>query len=244
MARKAKGSAAVRVNFKGVESRRTPAEGDYLMKVIEATKEKSGAGNDQITFISEITGGEYKGCKLYLHCPLLDNSLWKLAGFLTALGEEVPEDEYDIDLASLLEKEFVGVVHHETYNGRKQARLGDFCSKSEYSGTLPEDEDGGKKKKKDKKSKKDEKSPSGKKDKKPEPDKKSKKEEPPAKGKKDKKPKVEKIDGDDVKKLDEKGLKALIKKHELDVDLKAYKNLKKQAAAVCDALEEKDLLAD
>lgn len=150
MARKVAGKAGVvSVSFKGVESRRTPPEGDYPAKLIEAKKGKSGAGNDQIEFVSEISRGEYKGVKLYLYCPLTENSLWKLHGFLTALGEEVPDDDYDIDLPSLLEKEFVAIVHHETYNGKKQAKMNDFDSLENYTGDLAEDE--GKKSKKDKK---------------------------------------------------------------------------------------------
>jgi hypothetical protein len=248
-------AGVVNVNFKGVESRRTPPEGDYPAKVIEAKKGQSGAGNDQIEFVAEISRGEYKGSKLYLYCPLAENSLWKLHGFLTALGEEVPEEDYDIDLSELLEKEFVAIVHHETYNGKKQAKMGDFDSIENYTGELDEDDD--KKSKKDKKSGKDKKSKdddakSSKKDKAPKEDAKAdkkdksdgKKDKTEKGGKKDKKPKVEKYDADDVKAMDLKGLKGLIKKHELDVDVTDFKTLKKQAAAVVEALEGEDLIED
>lgn len=156
MARKAKKSKTnVKVNFKGVESRRTPPEGDYKCKVLEATNGTSGAGNDQIEFICEIAAGEYKGQKLYLYCPLQDNSLWKLHAFLTALGVDVPEDDMDIDLSELVDEEFMGVITHETYNGRKRAKLTDFDSIENYNGDADEedDEDDGKKSK-GKKSKK------------------------------------------------------------------------------------------
>jgi hypothetical protein len=158
MARRKKADkGSVKVNFKGVESRQTPPEGDYKVKVLELTTGQSANKNDQIEGTFEIAAGQYKGVKLYMYFPLQENSLWKLHAFLTALGEEVPEDEMDIDLSDLVDKEFVGVVTHETYNGRKRAKLTDFDSIDNYSGDDDEKDGKGKKgagKKDAKKSKK------------------------------------------------------------------------------------------
>jgi hypothetical protein len=141
MARSRKKTSSVKVNFKGVESRKTPPEGDYVMKVLEAKSDRGPSG-DMIAFVCEITKGEYKGVKGYLYCPLTENSLWKLHAFLTALGEEVPEDEMEIDLPELIDKEFVGVMTHEIYNGKKRAKLTDFDSLDNYDGEdTDEDED-------------------------------------------------------------------------------------------------------
>lgn len=231
-ARKTKGST-VKVNFKGVESRKNPAEGDYPMAVLEANSGQSGQGNDQIEFICEITAGEYKGFKGYLYCPLQENSLWKLHAFLTALGVEVPEDDMDIDLSDLIGKTFVGVITHETYNGKKRAKLTDFDSIENYSGDLAGDDEKSDKKK-DKKSKKDKDDDGAKSGK----DKKSEEEEKSSK--KDKKPK--KIAKADVEDMDEDELAALNKEHKLGVKFKD--KLKKDRAAVIEALDAKDLLDD
>jgi hypothetical protein len=134
MARRKAKSSSVKVNFKGVESRQTPAEGDYPFKVLEATSGKSANSNEQIEVVAEVFKGENKGFKGYIYFPLQENSLWKLHAFLTAIGEEVPEDEMDIDLSDLVDKEFVGVLTHETYNGRKRAKLTDFDSIDNYAG--------------------------------------------------------------------------------------------------------------
>lgn len=139
--RPAKSKTTVKVNFKGVESRRTPPEGDYICQVLEAKAGTSQGGNDQIEFICEVAKGEYKGTKLYFYCPLAENSLWKLHAFLTVLGEEVPEDEMDIDLSDLAEREFVGVLTHETYQGKKRAKLTDFDSVDNYKGDDAGDDD-------------------------------------------------------------------------------------------------------
>jgi hypothetical protein len=280
MARAASGSrrskkktGAVRVNFKGVETRSLPPEGDYLYKVTEGEQNESGNGNDQIALIAEQTQGEFKGHKGYLYFPLSENSLWKLAAFMTAVGMEVPQDEVDVDPADFIDKEFVGVIGHDTYNGRKQAKIMDFDSVENYTGELAGDEKKGKKKKKDKdagKDKADDKS--SKKDKK---DKGKSKDEPETKsskkdkdkssksdkggkdksakddakgGKKDKgkkKSKVEPIfESDDINGLSEKKLGKIIKEHELDVDLSDYKTDRKKAGAVIDALEAKGLMKD
>jgi hypothetical protein len=248
MARKPKSKTSIKVNFKGVESRRTPEEGDYPCKVLEATSEKSGAGNDQILFVCEISKGEYKGQKLYLYCPLQENSLWKLHAFLTALGVEVPEDDMDIDLSELIGEEFMGVLTHEVYNGRKRAKLTDFDSIENYSGK--DDDDEPKKGKKSKKSKDDGE------DEDDTPKKKGKKksadddDDEPKKGKKSKdkgkKSKKKTYDRDEVEDMDEDELEELLKEAGLDdeVDLDDYKKLPKKVAAVIAALEEAELLDD
>ncbi len=141
MARARKSKTNVKVNFKGVESRQTPSEGDYIVEVLEAKSGKSGNGNEQIEFALEIAKGKYKGTKLWLYCPLQENSLWKLHAFLTALGQEVPEDEMDIDLSELVGEQCVGVLTHEVYNGRKRAKMTDFDSVENYSGDADSDDD-------------------------------------------------------------------------------------------------------
>lgn len=141
MARARKSKTNVKVNFKGVESRQTPPEGDYIVEVLEAKSGKSGNGNEQIEFALEIAKGKYKSTKLWLYCPLQENSLWKLHAFLTALGQEVPEDEMDIDLSELVGEKCVGVLTHEVYNGRKRAKMTDFDSLENYSGDADSDDD-------------------------------------------------------------------------------------------------------
>lgn len=236
-----KKTGSVRVNFKDVESFNTPPEGDYRIKVIDAKSGVSSNKNDQIELVFEIAGGEHKGAKQYLYCPLQENSLWKLHSVLTSLGIDVPKDDFDIDLPDLIDREMAGVLTHETYNGKKKAKLTDWGPLSDYPDLA---EDDGKKSKKDKKKGKDEK-PSKKSSKKEEPveDKKADKKKPAKEEKSSKKDKVKKVSADDVNDMDEDELGALIKKAKLDVDIDG-KKLKKARAAVIDALETADLLDD
>ena len=220
-------TGTVKVNFKGVESRKTPKEGDYIVEVLEANSGKSANGNDQIEFVLEIAKGEYKGVKLWFYCPLQENSLWKLHAFLTALGEDVPEDEMEIDLSDLIGKQCVGVLTHETYNGKKRAKMTDFDTLDNYSGgdsSSDDDEDD------------DE-------DDKPK-NKKGAKEEP--KGKKKAEPK--KVLKSAVNDMDRDEMLELIEEHDLeDIDHKSKKFKKDDDAlreAILEALDEGDLLED
>lgn len=220
MARSKKSKTSVKVNFKGVESRQTPAEGDYKFKVLEAVAGQSSNKNDQIEVTAEIFEGKNKGFKGYIYFPLQENSLWKLHAFLTALGQEVPEDDMDIDLSELVDEEFVGVLTHETYNGRKRGKLTDFDSIENYSGGADDSDD----------------------DEKPAKGKKGKKDAKPAKGKKA----PAKIARSDVEELDAEELQELLEEHDLEdeVDLDDFKKLPKKVEAVLEALEEADLLED
>lgn len=243
MARRAVKSS-LKVNFKGVETRKTPPEGDYVVSVLEAKSGKSTSQNEQIEWVLEIARGEYKGVKLWFYTTLDEKSLWKLAAFLTALGEDVPEDDMDIDLPDLIGKECVAVLTHETYNGKKRAKMTDFDSLENYKGD--DDDDTGKKGKKDKKSKSDDED-DDKPAKKSKKDKKSDDEDEPKKGKKDKgkkdkKPKL--LDPDDVEEMDEDELQALVDEHDLEVELEDIKKLPKKVAAVLKALKKAKLLAD
>lgn len=247
MARAKKKTSSVKVNFKGVESRKTPPEGDYILEVLEANSGTSGNGNDQIEFILEIAKGEFKGVKLWFYCPLQENSLWKLHAFLTALGEDVPEDEMDIDLSDLVGKEVVGVLTHETYQGRKRAKMTDFDSVENYKG---EDDDKKSSKKKSKKDEDDEDEPKGKKGKKSSKDKddddKPSKKKPSKEEPKSKKKKKKTYTTEEVEDMDEDELQELLEEHDLEdeVDLDDYKKLSKKQAAVVKALDEEDLIDD
>jgi hypothetical protein len=265
-----KSKTSVRVNFKDVEVRKLLPEGDYIVKVVEAENGESQSGNPQISWVFEVARGEFKGQKLYFHTPLIENSLWKLAGLLTALGQDVPSDEMDIDLTELVDLECVAVVHHEVYDGSKRAKMGDFDSIENYEGEDADDsgDDDDEDEKPAKKGKKkpaddddDEDEDDDEEEEKPAPKKSRSKKKPaddddddedeepaPKKGKKSAPAKKSKkkttYESDAIAEMDEDELQEVIDESEIDVDLDDYKTLKKKVAAVTDALEAADLLDD
>jgi hypothetical protein len=222
--KKNKKGGALKVNFKNVESRQTPAEGDYLMEVTDATAETANSGGDMIKFTAEVVEGKFKGAKAFLYCPLAETSLWKLAAFLGALGEEVPEDELEIELPELIGKQFIGVLTHEKYNGRNVAKLTDFSSVEDYDGEGAEDEEEDDKSSKGKKGAKADKG-----------------------GKKSKKTKDEPegLTREAAEGMDREEIEEWVGEHELeDFDPDDHKKDKKLVAAFIEALEEADLLIE
>lgn len=271
MAKKKSKSTTVSVNFKGVEGRTAGAKpGEYIGEVEEVEKDKGDAGEYlKWTFVLGEDGDEGKA---WFYTSLTKQSLWNLRGLLEAMGEEVPDDEMDIDLEEMVGKKVGVVIEMEEYQGKDRPKMVDY---------MPVDDIGPSEDKSDKKKKK-----KGKKDaEKPdedavnemdrdeletvnddhklevdfddyEDDKKGLKklrkaiiealdgEVEPEDDKKDKKKKKgkEKLDKDEVEAMDQEELADVIKDNKLDVDLDDFKSLKKMVKAVIEALEAEDLL--
>jgi hypothetical protein len=150
--RKKKGKT-LSVNFKGVEGKQStiPAD-DYAVKVDEVTEEE-GQNHPYLKWVFVITDGDFEGRKLYLNTSLSPNALWNLRGLLESLGQEVPDDEMDIDLEELVGSECVVTTDTEKYEGRMRSIIVDFVS-SDEAGSKDEEEDDEPKSKKGKSSKK------------------------------------------------------------------------------------------
>jgi uncharacterized protein DUF669 len=232
LAKKAKRSSVVSINFTGVQSRQKLPEDDYLVVVEEVNQTESASGNDQLEFVFKVKEGKYEDNPLWFYCPLSDTSLWKLHGLLTALGEEVPDDEMDVDLEDLVGKELMAVVTHETFEGVKRSKMTDFYPVEESASTS-------KKKEEPKSSKKDK---EGENEKEMTPAEKRRARREARNAKKDKKP--PKLSSDAVQEMDEEDLLEVIETYKLDIDLDDYKTLRKKAAAVVDVLEAEDMLDD
>lgn len=121
----ARRSSGLRVDFTGVEGRITVPEGDYEVKVKEITKE-TGEKADYLKWIFTITGPKHEGASLYHNTSLAPQALWNLRNLLETLGVEVPNGPLDLDLPELIDLTCGVVVIHETYEGQKKARIGDF----------------------------------------------------------------------------------------------------------------------
>lgn len=258
----------IKVSFKGVEGKRKmPDEGDHLAAVVEVTQEK-GPKADYLKWKFEC---DDEAGFAYTNTSLSKDSLWNLRGLLEALGVEVDEDDaMELDLTEYVDMRIGLVIEHETYEGKKQARIVDYFS-----------EDGKEDKKSDKKSDK-----KGSK-------KKASKKKKVAKSDVDdadreallelndthdlgleaddfkensgglKKLRAAVIDGlegndlleddaedsdklkrSEVEDMDGDALEDVIKEHKLDVDLDDFSTLRKKVAAVIKALEAEDLLED
>lgn len=142
--RKGRGSASVNVDLSGVEtSRKTIPEGVYTLVVDSATQKSSQGGNPMIVFEFSVAEGKYQGSKLYENCSLQPQALFKLKSVLIALGLDIPNKAFDLDLKDLIGMTCEADVGHEVYEGKKKARILEYIdpSDSDSDENDPEDED-------------------------------------------------------------------------------------------------------
>lgn len=130
--RKGRGSASVNVDLSGVEtSRKTIPEGVYTLVVDSATQKSSQGGNPMIVFEFSVAEGKYQGSKLYENCSLQPQALFKLKSVLIALGLEIPNKAFDLDLKDLIGLTCEADVGHEVYEGKKKARILEYIDPSD-----------------------------------------------------------------------------------------------------------------
>lgn len=262
-----KAKAGIRVDFKGVEGRRSLIpDGEYSVAVEEITKSTSEAGNDNIEWKFSVVSEDSKlnNAKLWYNTSLLPQSLWNLRNLLETLGVEVPDGPLDIDFKELVGLEMMAVVEADTYEGKKRSKIVDFYPTEDGEGDGKEKVVAG-----------DEGEIEG-----------MTVEEineledeefaeiierydldinlKAAKTLKKKRAllletmekagfiveddgaadSLDKLTVDEVGEMEEKELEDVVERYELDIDLKDLKTRRKKANAIIDALEEKGLLAD
>ena len=140
--RKGRGSASVNVDLSGVEtSRKTIPEGVYTLVVDSATQKSSQGGNPMIAFEFSVAEGKYQGSKLYENCSLQPQALFKLKSVLIALGLEIPNKAFDLDLKDLIGLTCEVEVGHEVYEGKKRARILEYIDPSDSDSDEDDSED-------------------------------------------------------------------------------------------------------
>lgn len=140
--RKGRGSASVNVDLSGVEtSRKTLPEGVYTLVVDSATQKSSQGGNPMIAFEFSVAEGKYQGSKLYENCSLQPQALFKLKSVLIALGLDIPNKAFDLDLKNLIGMTCEADVGHEVYEGKKKARILEYIDPSDSDSDEDDSED-------------------------------------------------------------------------------------------------------
>jgi len=221
MAKAKKKSNSVKVDFTDVEARVTLPEGEYKFKPTGVAQEEGSGDYPYLEWELTVQEGKLEGKTTKERTSLSPAALWRLRNLLEAGGVEVPDAEMDIDLDTICDEfsEFVGVIEHEDYEGRAQARLIDVRPVGDEE--EPEEEKASAKNKKGKKAE-------------PEAE-----EKPAAKGKKGKK-EPEPEEAPDFDTMDEDELEEFVDEKDLDVDLDDFKKLKDKRTAVRAAFEADD----
>lgn len=203
----AKRTSKIKLDFSGVEARVLVKEGEYLVKVAEVTKEK-GDKADYFKWKFEIADGKFEGSALYYNTSLSEKSLWNLKSLLEALGVDLPDETFELDLTEMVDLELNVTVEHDTYESKKQSKIVDFWAADGEKDDGEDDDKGKKKSKKDKK------------------------------GSKKSKKTAEKPDEDAVNDMDEDELKEVIEEHSLEIDPDDFPKVKALRKEVIKALED------
>ncbi len=253
----------MKVNFAGVETRKTLPEADYKLKVEEVTKEKSDSAEGYLKWKFRTVSKTKKldNAPLYYNTSLQPQALWNLRNLLEALGVETPDDEMDLDLTEMVGLTMIGSTAHDDYEGKRRSIIVDFYNEDDDDSAEvadDDDEDG------------DEKSYTADEVNEMDADELQElieeHELDVKKHRSIKKHRVavikaleeEELLGDDededdenrtytadgINDMDADELQELIDKHELDADLKKHRSIKKKRAAVIQSLDDEDLLED
>lgn len=261
MARKSRmKSNSIRVDFKGVEGKLSPIpDGEYNAKVVEVTKE-DGQAAEYLKWTFELTDEEFEGRKVFLNTSLAPQALWNLRGLLEAIGVDVPDDELDIDLSDLTDRDIGLLIENETYEGKKRPRVSDYFPLDGESQDEEEEEEEEPKSKRKARSRDDdedeEDEPKSKRksrrsrddDEEEEDPKRSRRsrdddeEEEPKSKRKSSKKKAKGPTEDDINEMSEDELEELVEEHELELDLQEYRTLTKKRNHVIDAMSEAGIL--
>lgn len=209
-----------------VEARVNVKEGEHLVKVTEVTQEQ-GDKAPYLAWKFEVVDGDSEGGILFNNTSLSEKALWNLKTLLEALGVDIPEGDFDVDVDDLVDRELMVTVEHETFEGKKRPRIVDFWAAEEEEPKKPAR---GKSSRGKKNEEEDEKPARGKSR---TSSRKKKEEEEP-----------EKVTQDEINEMDEDALVEFVENHELDVDLDKLKTLRRKKAAVIDAAEAAELIED
>lgn len=228
MAKAKKKSRSISLSFKGVDTsrRETLEEGTYNVSVAEAEMDESAAGNDMLKVTFAV---EDSTAKLYENFPLSKTAMWKLGQFLIAAGyDDVEDEDLDLDLDELIDSELTVEVAHETYEGKKRAKIIDFIPSEEEEEPEPEPKKGKKGKAKEEAEEEEE-----------------EEEKAPKKGKgSKKKANPEPVSVEAVQEADEDELQEIVDGAGIEIDLDEFPTLRKARSAVIDALEEAGLIEE
>ena len=136
--RNAKPKTSVKVDFTGVEASGNHPEGRFLFTVdgVPEIKTSDNSGNDYINWKFKSNKG-----MVWHMTSLAPQALFNLRNTLESLGVEVEESAMDIDLTELDGLTCGGEVEHETYGGKKRARLIDIFPETELEESEEEEEE-------------------------------------------------------------------------------------------------------
>lgn len=98
--------------------------GDYEVVVEHAELGKSKAGNQMVTLSYRIIGTEFDGLTIVDRLTLSDKALFRVVGFMQAIGMPTPKKKFKLNTARFLNKRLsVTVDDGDPYNGSVKSEV-------------------------------------------------------------------------------------------------------------------------
>lgn len=113
----------IRLNMNGVEPQTGGSgplpEGEYIVKIIEATEKTASTGTPGIECTMEVLVGEHEGGRVWDNIWLSEKALGVARHKLECAGVPIPEDEFVLEAQHLVGRRVQVVVRHEAYTDRE-----------------------------------------------------------------------------------------------------------------------------
>lgn len=98
--------------------------GRYRVIVEDAEMDKSKAGNQMINLWLRVVGGEFEGATIIDRLTISEKSLFRVVGFMQAIGLPTPKKRLSLNLAVFTGKLLdIDVEDGEPYNGRVKSEV-------------------------------------------------------------------------------------------------------------------------
>lgn len=131
----------VKLDMTGVESYTRCPEGEWLAKLSSIEEGTiQGSGDDCLKARFEVIKGSAEGCAVFETFSLAEKALWKLKGFLEAIGMKA-NGKLSLDLDKLEGKVCIIDVIHDEYNGQKRAKIASYLKPEDDEEDEDDDEE-------------------------------------------------------------------------------------------------------
>jgi Protein of unknown function (DUF669) len=107
--------------YRKTSTRCVAQAGKYEVLVVSAKNQRSKAGNQMITLGLSLSEGGAPGL-VFDHLVFTESCCWKIADFLTAMGETL-SDEMDIEPSNYVGRTAFARVGIEDFNGHTQNKI-------------------------------------------------------------------------------------------------------------------------
>jgi len=100
------------------------AEGRYRVLVEDVEPDESKAKNPMINVWLRVVGGPHDGATIIDRLVLTDKSMFRVVGFMQAIGLPTPKKKFTIDIRKFLNRQLlVDVEDGEPYNGKVKSEV-------------------------------------------------------------------------------------------------------------------------